>query len=37
MEAGHGGVSGRYATLRKSAMTYAFLLGLVEGSGASIL
>ena len=37
MEAGHGGVSGRYASLRKSAQTYAFLLGLLEGSAASIL
>ena len=37
MEAGHGGVSGRYASLRKSARTYAFLLGLVKGSASPIL
>ena len=28
MDAGHGGVSGRYDRLRKNAQTYAFLLGL---------
>lgn len=37
MEAGHGGVSGRYATLRKTARTYAFLLGLLEDGQAPIL
>jgi oligopeptidase B len=31
MEAGHGGVSGRYKRYRETAFDYAFLLDLASG------
>ena len=35
MEAGHGGASGRYRRIRETAFEYAFILDMLQASGAS--